>query len=134
MNKTYYQMTFLGSGIYDASSSTVAAVTPKVYLSRPRVPVSVRLSQRFKVASYLQPSHASGARNSVKIKAYRYQAGKWVMKKAVWARNASFLKMTRCTANLTLKWRGYWRVRAFAPADSKHAATTSAWSKTFRVR
>ena len=133
-NKTYYQMTFLGSGIYDASSSAVVAVTPKVYLSKPRVPASARLNHRFKAITYLQPRHAAGARNSVKVKAYRYQAGKWVMKRAVWARNANFLKMTRCTANMTLKQRGYWRVRAFAPADSKHAATTSAWSKTFKVR
>ena len=134
VNKTYYQMTFPGSGIYDASSSTVVAVTPKVYLSKPRMPASARLGQRFKVVCYLQPRHAAGAMYSVKVKAYRYQAGKWVMKKAVRARNVNFLKMTRCTADLTLKWRGYWRIRAYSPADSKHAATTSAWSKTFKVR
>jgi hypothetical protein len=132
-NKTYYLMTFAANGIYEASSSDIAAVTPRVYLSKPRVPFSVRLNQPFRVVTYLQPRHAAGAKSSVKIKAYRYVRGKWVLKRAAWAKNANFLTMTRCTATMALDRRGYWRVRAFAPADSKHAGMTSTWSRTFKV-
>ena len=49
-NKTFYQMTFLGGGIYDASSSAAVAVTPKVYLSS-------RACRR-------RPSSVSGSRSS----------------------------------------------------------------------
>jgi hypothetical protein len=134
VNKTYYMMTFAANGIYEASSSDVVAVTPRVYVSKPSVPSSARLNRRFKIVNYLQPRHTAGARNSVKFKAYRFEKGKWVLKRAAWARNANFLKMTRCTATMTLKQRGYWSVRAYAPADAKHAATTSAWSRTFKVQ
>jgi hypothetical protein len=133
VDKTFYQMTFLANGIYEASSSSVVSVTPKVYLSKPRVPSSVTAKKKFTVTVYLAPKHTAGAKDSVKVKAYRSVSGKWVFKKAVWMKNANFLKMTKCTAKLSLKEKGSYRIRAYAPADSKHAATKSAWSRTFKV-
>ena len=134
VDKTYYQMTYLAVGPYDASSSNVVSVTPKVYLSKPRVPGTVKARQKFKTTVYLQPRHTAGLRSTVKVKAYRRESGKWVRKTTKWMRNYNYLDMTRCTVKFALKQKGTWRVRAYAPADGKHAATRSPWSRTFTVK
>jgi hypothetical protein len=131
--RTYYQMTFAATGAFAAASSNIVRVTPRVYLSKPRVPRAAHRGQRFRLVSVLQPRHTAGARNSVAFKVYRYSAKRWVIKKTVWAKNANYLNMTTCSATATLTRTGLWRVRAVAPADGKHARTRSAWSKVFRV-
>lgn len=133
-DKTFYRMSFLGAPGLDAASSAAVAVTPKVYLSRPKVPRSVQRAQRFRVVCYIQPKHARGLRNVVKFRFYRLIGSNWVLKQSKWARTSNFLNFSKLTLRTSIKTPGRWKVQALAPADAKHAVSTSAFSKQFRVR
>jgi len=133
-DKTYYRMQFQGTPGLDAAVSAAASVTPKVYLSRPSVPRTVRHGQRFRVTCYIQPKHAKGLRTVVRIRFYRYTAGKWVFKYGRWATTSNFLNFTKLTLKTSIKRTGSWRVQAYARPDALHAATNSSFSRVIRVR
>jgi hypothetical protein len=134
VDKTFYQMTFIGDTALDGAVSNVVSVTPHVYLSKPKVPASVRHGHKFAVVSYIQPRHAAGVKNVAKAKFYRYDGKKWVYKMSKWMKTSNYLNFTKLKVRLVIKKTGKWKVRVFAPADSKHAETYSAYSKVFKVK
>jgi len=64
----------------------------------------------------------------VRIYTYKKVGKKWVNKGYVKAKAYNYKGYTRYKVKMKLTSKGQWRVRAFAPADSKHAAT---WSKNY---
>ena len=132
--KTFYRMVFAGDTTLDAATSNVASVTPGVWLSRPRVPKSVRHGVKFAIIGYIMPKHAAGLKNVARVKLYRYQRGTWVYRTGKWMKTANQLGLTKLKARLSLKKTGRWKARIYAPTDALHAATLSRYSKVFRVR
>jgi len=133
-DKTYYRMTYEGDVTLDAATSTAVSVTPGVYLSKPKVPRSVRHGVKFTIRSNIMPKHPAGLKTVAKVKLYRYQGGKWVYRTSKWMKTANYLNFTKLTAKLSLKKTGKWKARVYAPTDSLHAATLSKYSKVFRVK
>lgn len=132
-DKTYYRMRFPGTAQLDPATSAAVAVTPGVWLSRPTTKARVLAGQRFRVTCFIQPRHPAGLRNVVKFQFFRYVKPNWVLKRTKWATTANYLNFTKLTLKTSIKTPGKWRVRAYAPADARHAATYSVFSKTFRV-
>ena len=115
-----------------AAPDATAKRLPGVELSRPHLPSIIASGAPFTVRGTLRPHHADGAQ-SVKIKCYfQDENGHWVFEKAVWATNHHFGTITRYVATVTLVAPGgpvACRLRAIAPADSKHATTYSKWAR-----
>lgn len=133
-DKTFYRMRFIGATGLDAADSPAVSVTPKVYLSKPKVPARVRHGQRFTVLCYLQPRHAPRLTNVVKFRFYRYINGAWKYKFSRWGETSNYLNFTKVTKRVTITRAGKWRVLALAPADALHASSPSRMSTTITVR
>jgi hypothetical protein len=117
--KTKYRWSFIGDPSYSASDGYFY-VTPGVKLN---VPKASRRYSTFTVTTYIAPRHSSRA---VRIYAYKY--GKTTPYKYAYATAYYYSSTTtRMVAKMSLP-RGKWRFRAYAPADSAHAATWSSYS------
>jgi hypothetical protein len=133
-DKTFYRMVFIGDGSLDGATSAAVAVTPGVYLSKPKVPYDpVRHGVKFTIRSNIMPKHPAGLKNVAKVKLYRYNGTKWVYKFSKWMKTANYLNFTKLTVELSIKQTGRWKARAYAPADALHAASESKWSYVFRI-
>lgn len=110
---------------------------PKVYLTTPSAPRSVRHGSRFYARGYLKPRHRAGT-YPVTLYCYRYQrtasgSSAWVLRKRVRARaydyrpRRSVRYYTRYVARLSLPYKGRWRIRAYHAADATYRDTYSGW-------
>ena len=133
-DKTFYRMRFFGTTGLDAADSAAASVTPKVYLSQPKVPPRVRHGQRFWVLCYLQPKHSAGLKHVVRFRFYRYTYGVWKYRFSRSGKTFNYLNFTKIVLRTSIKRTGQWKVLAIAPADALHATTTSRPSRVIRVR
>ena len=133
-DKTFYRMRFFGTTGLDAADSAAVSVTPKVYLSRPKVPARVQRGQRFRVLCFLQPRHPAGLKNVVKFRFYRYTYGVWKYRFSRWGKTFNHLNFTKIVLRTSIKRTGQWKVLAIAPADALHAATISRPSRVIQVR
>ena len=108
--------------------STISACIPKVYLSTPTAPTAASAWTTFRSSGYLKPRHLSGS-HTVVLQAQRYENGAWVLRKTVSTTNANYSTYTRYAGSVNLPGPGprKWRIRAYSPADSLHAATYSGW-------
>lgn len=130
--KTYYRAEFAGNAGDDGrfrSASTNAVVTPRVWLKAPAVPKTMSANKTYVLTGYLKPKHPAGA-STVRIQAEFNEGGRWVPKKTFYAKNSDAYGYTKYMANVALPTQGQWRLRAYAPADSKHAATAAGWTGT----
>lgn len=102
--------------------SGYANVTVDRGVPRITVPVNhstVYRNRAFTTTGYLAPAHASGAK-SVKILFYRYESGRWVYRKGVYAVNRYHLSSeNKYVSSTTLPYAGRWRMRAYH-SDSLH--------------
>jgi sugar lactone lactonase YvrE len=124
--KAWYRARFAGGHLW-ASSATMgtAVVAPQVKsLSNPIAPKTVKKGTSFTVYGYLEPKHAAGT-YSVKILTYRKVGGAYKYQGYVWAKNYTSGSKTKYLRTFALKSTGSWRLRAYVPADSMHAATYS---------
>lgn len=127
--KTVYRARFAGVAPYLAADmSAGVAVIPKVYLTTPNAPTTMRKGKSATVSGYLKPRHAAGT-YSVRIYKYRYTAGKWKPYGYVKAKTSNYTTYTKYSARVSLPLKGRWRLRAYMPVDAKHAAT---WSISHR--
>lgn len=122
VSKTSYRLVFLADADYSQAIGPTIAITPKVYLSTPTAPSTARRSVRFTSYGYLKPRHTSGS-YPVRIYKYRYVSGKWKSYGYVKARATNYSSYSKFTASVSLPYAGRWRLRAYAPTDSGHAAT-----------
>lgn len=118
-----------------AATSVASALGPSVFalpcasVSNPVAPAVMRRTHPYTVWGYLKPRHAQGT-NSVRIyKWHRSSASQpWLPKGYVTAKAADYSTYSKYSCSMRLYSVGYWRIRAYAPADSGHAAS---WSKGY---
>lgn len=105
-----------------------AAATPTWYLTTPVAPSKVAAWSTFRVHGYVRPRRPVGS-STVVIKAYRFEDGRWVLRRSVRARNSDYSTYTRYSASLALPGSGpaRWRLVAYAPEGSGYASTYSAF-------
>jgi len=124
-SKTYYRVRFAGSTGYAAAGPTASVhALPRAYVSTPVAPSSMSHSKYYTVYGYLKPRHTSGT-HPVRIYKYRYVSGHWKSYGYVSAKASNYSTYTKYSCSIRLPYKGKWRVRAYALADSGHAATWS---------
>ena len=128
-NRTFYRAYFGGAeGKYTAAYSSIASVMPRTHVSEPRAPRYMRSTKRYTVYGYLKPRHTAST-SPVRIYKWKKTAsGKWKRDGYVKAKAHNYGSYTKYKVKMRLSKAGTWRLRAYAPADSKHAA---AWSSGY---
>lgn len=128
---TTFRFEFLG----DSGRAPFAAtsnVSVRARLARPYVPVTVTKDRKFTVSGKLAPRHPDGS-SGVTLYCYRFERGKWILKKKVSAGVADEGSASGYSANVSLAPSGKWRIRA-RHKDADHALTWSTNSRTIAVR
>ena len=90
-------------------------------------------STRYTVYGSLKPRHTRGTK-PVRIYRYKKVGAKWVNKGYVKATAYDYKGYTRYKAKVKLTSKGTWRLRAYAPADSRHVKAWSSGYDTVRVK
>ncbi len=119
-SKTYYR---IGAGAF---FGPVVSVVPKPYLRTPVAPRTMSHSKSYTVYGYLKPRHTSG---TYPVRIYRWKkssSGSWKRYgDPIKAKASNYLSYTKYSVKMRLLKTGKWKLRAYAPADSGHAATWS---------
>lgn len=123
----FYQVRFAGAGDYQPSTSPECCIAPCCSVGNPVAPSRMSRLRSYAVWGALKPRHTSGT-TPVRIYRYRKVARSWVPYGYVGARVSNYSSYSKYRASVRLKYRGTWRLRAYAPADAGHAAT---WSKSY---
>jgi hypothetical protein len=123
-----FRALYTGASGYASSTSPRVLVKPKVYLGAPVAPLTIKKDVAFVVYGAFKPRHAVGWNKAVKLYCYKKNltTGTWVLKKTVWCKTIDYSSYSRYWVKLSLPSRGAWKLRAYAPADARHAATWSA--------
>jgi len=123
-----YQVRFAGvADEYLPALSKAAVVNPRSWVGRPRARSTFSRSKYYTVYGYLKPRHTAGT-YPVRIYKYRYVNGAWKSYGYVRAKVSNYSNYSRYTRSVRLPYAGKWRLRSYAPADSRHA---SAWSSSY---
>ena len=112
------------TSVFPYDSGAYAIGKPTVSLGAPVAPKTMKKSKSYTVYGSLKPEHTKGTK-PVRIFKYKKVGKKWVRKGYVMAKAYNYKTYTRYKVKMKLTSRGRWRLRAYAPADSKHAATWS---------
>lgn len=120
--------------LLDLSVAAVFAADPlpKAAICTPHAPSTMSRSRYYTIYGYLKPRHASGG-YPVRIYRYRYVSGHWKSYGFVNAKASNYSTYTRYSRSIKLPYRGKWKVRAYAPADSGHSAAWSSGSDYITV-
>jgi len=122
--RTYFRWAFPGR--IDKNPALTVGLSASV--GTPKAPKTMSRKRSYSVYGYLKPRHRRGT-YPVRIYLWRKNArGTWVSRGYVKAKAANYRGYTRYSRSLRLKEKGSWRIRAFAPEDSKHL---SSWSSGF---
>jgi len=131
----------LSGGIYLEGTRTPATVSyrtrfislesvtikPRARLGTPIAPKTMKRSKSYSVYGSPKPRHTKGTR-PVRIYKYKKVGGTWKRIGYVRAKAYNYKGYTRYKVKMKLTKKGQWRLRAYAPADGKHAAT---WSSKY---
>jgi len=120
------RVSFNGDGSYRATRSPSVRVTPKPYLTPPKTASIMRRGRAYTAYGYLKPRHVAGTK-PVRVFAYRYQRGRWVLRTSWPATAYDYSSYSRYRARIRPPYRGRWRLRVGHPADGSHAAAFSGW-------
>lgn len=124
-SKTTYRIAPVDDQAWAASAQRLVTVIPRAYVSNPIAPAKMRRSRYYTIYGYLKPRHTSGSK-PVRIKCYRKNsAGVYKYHHTVYAKASDYYSYSKYKARVKLPYRGRWRLRAYAPADSSHAASQS---------
>jgi len=125
----YYRVSFGAvAGEYLSSTVRLGRVLPKVYVQTPKAPTKMSRKKYYTVYGVLKPKHTTGSHPVRVYKWKKTSSGKWKSYGYVNARAYDSAGYTKYSRKMRLKYRGTWRLRAYAPADSGHA---SAWSSGY---
>ena len=125
--KTEYRVRFAGLTTYSASQSAAwVYATPKPDVRTPIAPKTMSHSKSYTVHGYLKPRHTSGS-YPVRIYKYRKVSGHYRSYGYVKAKASNYYSYTKYSVKVKLTKTGKWRLRAYAPADSGHAAKWSGY-------
>ena len=118
------QLAFKG----DVVDLYVSLGKPKPTVGNPVAPSRMRRGRYYTVYGSLKPRHTSG---SYPVRIYKYKktsSGSYRSYGYVTAKVSNYSSYSRYAKSLKLSYTGKWRLRAYAPADSAHAA---AWSSGY---
>lgn len=90
----------------------------------PVAPKTVYAGRDFVAYGSLRPRHASGT-TPVRVYAWRRTSTGWKGYGYAKARASDYSTHTKYIATVRLPYRGVWRIRAYAPADSGHGSALS---------
>lgn len=108
----------------DAIQLYISLGKPKATVSNPIAPTTMYTTRYATVWGTLKPAHTVGS-YPIRIYKYRYVSGKWVSYGTVSARASAYSGYTKYSVSMRLPYTGKWRLRAYHPEDSQHAATWS---------
>lgn len=111
-------------GKLDAGFSPALTIAPKVSIGTPVAPKTMKKGRYYTVYGSLKPRHTKGTK-PVRIYKYKKVDGKWKSYGYVRAKAYNYKTYSRYKVKMRLTSKGSWRLRAYAPGDSKHAATWS---------
>jgi beta propeller repeat protein len=113
---------YLGDSDAFIANSSWTTVMVKASLTAPSAPTTVKHNVAFTSTGTLAPDHAIGSA-AVKILCYRYESGKWKLKKTV---TATMATASTYSASVKLPTAGKWRLYA-SHSDSEHALSKSVY-------
>jgi len=129
---TYYRVKLLPMDAWSGSPADTIKVTPRAYVRTPIAPSTMSKSKYYTVYGYLKPRHKSGTYPVRLYKWKRTSSGSWKSYGYVSARASDYTSggytYTKYSRSIRLPYAGKWKVRAYATADSGHAA---AWSSGY---
>lgn len=125
-SKTWYRAVFDGRNDWLAPSTSASVfVVPSVSLS---AVAGSRVSTRtYNLYGSLKPRHTRGSR-PVRMYVWRRVSSGWKSYGYVWAVAYDYNGYTRYKVRKMFAATGYWRLRAYHPADASNAASYSAYS------
>jgi hypothetical protein len=137
--RTSYRMRYSGDAYNTASESATRIVYPRAYVSAPKAPKTVSRSKYYNVYGYLKPHHTAG---TYPVRIYKWKktsTGKWksygyVKAKATDYTSSSGTKYSKYSRKIKLPYKGTWRLKALAPKDAGHAATSYSGYDTVYVK
>jgi beta propeller repeat protein len=136
---TYLRVSFPGDADDLSAQSSYTLLKPKVLLLDPVAPSRMHRYTAHTVYGYLTPRHHQ---HTYPVRIYRYLrvGDRWVKHDHVHAivhdspPTPYMEEPSRYSKSMTLPHKGEWRLRAYAPADAKHAATWSPGYEYVKVR
>jgi hypothetical protein len=124
--KKYYRIRFGGTADYRKAGPTASiTVLPKVRVTTPVAPSTMYRNSRKTVSGYMKPRHKAG---TYPVRIYKWKktsSGKWKSYGYSKAKVADYRSYSKYRVSVKLPESGKWRLRAYAPADSRHAASWS---------
>jgi len=137
----YYRAIYLGKvneGADDyvehlSAASRAVKLTAPVRLGRPVVPTTRARNKTWTAYGTITPGLDEGSR-WLRVRAYRYERGKWRYKKYFVAREGMKNGAPAYLASVKLTSKGRWRLRAYWPTSAAHPASYSSFSKTITVK
>ncbi len=128
-SSSIFRMRFGGDTLHMPCVSGPVAVPVRAWLSQPQAPYSVRAGSTFTCYGYLKPRHTPGS-YPVTLRCFRYESGRWVLRRIVSARAYDNLGNTKYARRFSLPSRGSWRIIA-RHWDTGHARTYSAGERVY---
>lgn len=113
---------YLGDSDAFIANSPWTTVMVKASLTAPSAPSTVKHNVAFTSTGTLRPDHTIGS-SAVKILCYRYESGKWRLKKTV---TATMATASKYSASVKLPTSGKWRLYA-SHSDTDHALSKSVY-------
>jgi len=121
---TRYRARFAGSPTHRPTTSLSVSVKVKPAVGAPVAPATMSRRTARRVSGTLRPGHRAGSR-PVRMYTYRRVSGTWRYEGYIKAKVSDKSGHSVYSAEVRLPRAGKWRLRAYAPADSRHAASWS---------
>lgn len=97
-----------------------------ITVTKPNAPSTMYKGKAKTIFGYLKPQHTAGT-YPVRIYKYRYVSGDWKSYGYVNAKASNYSTYTKYSKTFSLPYKGKWRLRAVAPADSAHVIARSSY-------
>jgi len=133
-SRTPFRMRFAPDAYNTGSASANRTLMPKTSVRTPIAPKTMSRTKRYKVHGSLKPKHTA---STYPVRIYKWRktsTGKWKSYGYVKAKAYNDGAYTKYSVKLRLSKPGKWRLRAYTPKDSLHAATWSSGYDYVKVK
>ena len=113
--------------VFGLTIATPPVVLPPHIVNTPVCGPTTMIRGRYTtVYGFFRPRHSAGT-PVVKLQGYRYERGRWVLRKTWTTTTSDFSSYSRYSARVAFPYVGRWRLRGYAPGDVEHRAGYSAY-------